>query len=140
MAVEQLSIFVENAPGRLANITEILANANIDMKAVSVADTADFGIFRMIVSDTQGGYDILKKNNITSKITEVLAVKILDGVGSLNQVLQLLSKADVNIEYLYSLLSHDPKNAYIIMRVDDTGIAKNILIENNIEVVDKLDL
>ena len=140
MAVEQLSIFVENAPGRLFAITDILARENVDMKALSVADTMEFGILRIIVSDTKKGYEALKSENITASITEVLAVKIIDKVGSLNDTLRILKDANVNIEYIYSFLSHDPEHAYIIIRTDDTKKAEKALIDGGVKVVDELDL
>lgn len=140
MAVEQLSIFVENAPGRLFAITDILSRENVDMKALSVADTMEFGILRIIVSDTKKGYEALKSENITASITEVLAVKIIDKVGSLNYTLRILKDANVNIEYIYSFLSHDPENAYIIIRTDDIKKAEKALIDGGVKVVDELDL
>ncbi|MDR2133402.1 MAG: ACT domain-containing protein [Clostridiales Family XIII bacterium] len=119
MTIDQLSIFVENSPGRLAEIADILGNAGIDLRAVSIADTRDFGILRVITSDPARATEILRAEDCVVSVTPVLAVAIEDTPGSLSRVLRVLADVGISIEYLYAFITRKRDSAYVIFRVED---------------------
>ena len=127
MTVQQLTVFVENKQGSLSKITELLAAGKIDLRALSIADTQDFGILRLIVSDASRALEILRDNGILVQITEVLGVKLPDRPGALSEVLGILDRAGINVEYLYAFLSQATPDAYVVLRVADNDIAADIL-------------
>jgi hypothetical protein len=129
MLVKQISVFLENSKGRLFSVTKILADNNINIRALSIADTTDFGILRLIVNDPTEAHRVLKENNFTVRITEVVAVEIPDTPGGLCNVLDELSKNDIAVEYMYAFLGNLSKNAMVILKIDD--IEKATLILNN---------
>ena len=129
MTIKQLTIFVENKKGGLAEITDILAGGGVDMQAMSIAETKDFGLLRIIVNDAERALKILKSHDVLVKITEVLGVQIPNQPGSLANVLNLLSNSDINIEYLYAFLSNVGENANVVLRVSDNYKATEILTE-----------
>lgn len=135
MKVEQISIFLENKSGRLADVTRILGEGGINIRALSLADTSDFGILRLIVNNTEKAKDILKKNNFTVGKTEVIAVEVSDKPGGLAHILDILSKSDVNVEYMYAFVERSGKDAVIIFRFDDTDRAIKVLTDNKIGVL-----
>jgi len=135
MTVEQLSVFVENRPGKLLEALEALADAGIDMRALSLADTADFGILRTIVDRPDYTLEILTKAGFLVKSSEVLAVVIGDKPGGLAGVVRILSEAGVNIEYTYAFVAHSKDKAYVILRVDDNGTAVEVLNKNEITLL-----
>ncbi len=116
MKEKQISVFAENKPGRLSNIVELLGDANIDIRALSLADTADFGIARMIVSDTDAAVALLKENGFAVKCTEVTALNMDDTPGGLSKILKVITKNDISIEYLYAFVEGD--GAKVVMRAD----------------------
>lgn len=118
MVIKQLSVFLENSPGRLKAATQVLADSKINMRALTLADTADFGVLRIIVDKPGDAVDILKKNHFAVKITEVLAVEMEDTPGGLNKVLEILENNQVNIEYMYAFMGSKPRKALVIFRVD----------------------
>ncbi len=126
MSVNQVSVFLENRPGTLNKMTEILANHNVNIRALSLADTNDFGIARLIVNDVYEATNVLKEENFVATFTPVLVYKISDETGSLNKLLQSFTEADVNIEYMYAFAGK--KDAYMIFRVKDTKNAESVLI------------
>ena len=133
MTVQQLSVFVENKQGSLSKITELLAAEKIDLRALSIADTQDFGILRLIVDDTVRARDVLRDNGILVQITEVLRVKLPDRPGALSEVLGVLDKAGINVEYLYAFLSQaTPDAAYVVLRVGDNDAAAKVLAKANL--------
>jgi hypothetical protein len=136
MTIDQISVFVENRPGRLAEITEILAEANVDLRAMSIADTQDFGILRLIVNGSDKAVDTLKRHGCTVSVTPVLAVEMSDKPGGLATVLRILADGNVNVEYLYAFISRKENNAYVILRVEDNDAAIAVLEAKNISVVD----
>jgi hypothetical protein len=140
MTIEQLSIFVENKPGRLAEITEILAGADVDLRAMSIADTADFGILRIIVNDTNKALAALKDAGCTVSVTNVLAVAITDEPGSLAKVIRVLSDNGVSVEYLYAFITRKEDSAYVIFRVEDTDKATSIFEMHGIKTVGKEEI
>ena len=133
--IEQLSVFLQNEPGKLVAITRILADGGIDLRALSIADTSDFGVLRMLVSDTRKAKELLSANNFVVGVTNVTVVPVPNVPGGLSQVLELLSNEDVNIEYMYSLIAHGDKQAYMVFRVADEEKLLQVLQENGLEVV-----
>ncbi|MFW5734798.1 MAG: ACT domain-containing protein [Oceanidesulfovibrio sp.] len=135
MKVEQISIFLENKAGRLAEVTRILSENKINIRALSLADTSDFGILRLIVSDTQKAREALKENGFTVGRTTVVAVEVPDTPGGLANILGILSTQGVNVEYMYAFVHQSGKNAILIFRFDRTDQAIEILEQNSIRVV-----
>ncbi len=135
MLVKQISVFVQNEPGRLSFITRLMAENDIDIRSISISDTVDFGILRLIVNDPDKCEQILKENGLTVSITGVIAVGIADEPGSLAKVFSLADGNGVNIEYVYAFISHTTQDACIIMRVNDGDRAAKILLENGVKVL-----
>lgn len=137
---EQISIFIENKEGRLAEVTAILRDAGVNIRALSLADTTDFGVLRLIVNDNDKATAALRNQGFTVGKTRVLAVEVNDEPGGLNQVLDPLSEQDVNVEYMYAFANPQCKNAIMIFRFDDIEKAKVILSERGIKVIDKEEI
>jgi len=135
MTIEQLSVFVENKPGKLLEALETLAEAKVDMRALSLADTSDFGILRIIVDKPDKALEILSDAGFLVKSNEVLAVVIGDRPGGLAEVVGILAGADVNIEYTYAFVAHSKDKAYVILRVDDNDAAVKILTANSVSLL-----
>ena len=135
MKVEQISIFLENKSGRLAEVTKILGDGGINIRALSLADTSDFGILRLIVNNTEKAKDILKMNNFTVGKTEVVAVEVPDKPGGLAHSLDALRKEDINVEYMYAFVERSGKDAVIIFRFDDVDRAIAVLTGKKIVVL-----
>lgn len=133
MKVTQISIFLENTGGRIAEATSILAKADINIRAMSLADTTDFGVLRLIVSDVDKAETALKAQGFTVGKTNVVAVQVEDKPGGLNAILQILAQADINVEYIYALLK-EGHNAVMIFRFDNTDNALKVLEANNIKI------
>lgn len=125
--VRQISVFVENKPGRLSAITQILKDNDINIRALSIADTKDFGILRLIVNDPDKACEKLREASCTVTITEVVAISIDDEMGRLSEVMSIINDAGVNIEYLYAFLSKSANKASIILRVNDNDKAHELL-------------
>ncbi len=137
---EQISIFIENKEGRLAEVTAILRDAGVNIRALSLADTTDFGVLRLIVNDNDKATAALRNQGFTVGKTRVLAVEVNDEPGGLNQVLDPLSEQGVNVEYMYAFANPQCKNAIMIFRFDDIEKAKVILAEKGIKVIDKEEI
>lgn len=135
MIIKQLSIFVENKSGRLADITNILAENNVDIRALSIADTTDYGILRIIVNDPIAAEKALKASGVTFSVTEVIAAAVPDEPGGLNSAVFCLSKENVSIEYMYAFLNPKQGTAFLIMRVDNNERAIEILKNNGIAMM-----
>ena len=136
MTVNQISVFLENRPGTLTNMTALLAENGIDMRALSLAETNDFGIVRIIVDDVYKAATVLKDGGFVHKLTPVLAVLIPDEPGGLHRVLEVLTDAGVNVEYMYAFLGGgDVDHAYMIFRVQDTKSACAALGARGIKLV-----
>ena len=138
--IKQLSVFIENKKGRLAKITGVLADAGIDLIALSIADTTNFGIMRGIVKDPDKAVNILKENGFTASLAEVFVVEVPDEPGGLSNVLQLLDEADVSIEYLYSFVFAQNENALILFRVEDIDGAVAKLKQNGVKLLTSNDI
>ncbi|MBO4831455.1 MAG: ACT domain-containing protein [Oscillospiraceae bacterium] len=139
MAITQLSVFLENSPGRLAEAVRIISDAGVNIRAMSLADTKDFGILRLIVSDADKAKETLSSNYIVME-TKVIAVKMDDQAGALNNILQALEKAQINVEYMYAFTGAEALSAYVILRVDDLENAETVLAESGLQTLtdDKL--
>ena len=135
MTVKQISIFVENKPGKLLEVVKILAQEKIDMRALSIAETSDYGILRLIVDDPEKAEAALKDAGWVTSVTPVVAVKIPDEPGSLDHVLTILADAKISIEYSYAFLTGQKDSACLVMRVEDTEETKEILTSHGVEVV-----
>ena len=134
--IKQISVFLENKPGSLYAMTGVLAQHQIDMRAFSLAETSDFGIARLIVDDVYKTTTVLKDAGYVHNITPVLGVAIPDVPGGLNKVLQVLTDAKVNVEYMYAFLGgKDVDHAYMIFRVQDTKAAGAALAAKGIKLV-----
>ena len=127
MKVEQLAVFLENKSGRLAAITKILSDNGINIRALSVADTADFGILRVIVDQTDKAKQVLKDAGFTVGLTDVVAVEVEDRPGGLSDVLAVLTRVEINVEYMYAFVEKSSQNAVIIFRFDDADTAIEVL-------------
>ncbi|MBR1534089.1 MAG: ACT domain-containing protein [Ruminococcus sp.] len=140
MAIKQLSIFVENREGTLVEVTDAIAKAEVDIRAMSVADTNDFGIFRLIVTDYDKAKAALEEANCFVSITEVVGVAIEDKPGSLAKVIKLLAQNNINIEYMYAFITISRQFAYVVLRVADNEAAEKILLEHGIKLVSEEDI
>ena len=134
MKVEQISVFLENKAGRLAEVTRVLGEAGINIRALSLADTTDFGILRLIVDQYTRAREVLKGKGFTVGMTEVVAVEVPDRPGGLGLVLQILAKAGVNVEYMCAFVQHSGKNAVIIFRFDNLEQAIELLQKEGIHI------
>lgn len=135
MKVEQIAIFLENKSGRMAEITAILAQNGINIRAMSLADTADFGILRLIVNDTGNAQKILKDNGFTVGITEVVVVEVSDQPGGLAKVLQIIKQGEINIEYMYAFTQKSGETGLIIFRFDELDSAIDILMQAEVRLL-----
>ena len=136
MRVEQISVFLENKAGRLSEVTGILAEARINIRALSLADTSDFGILRLIVNDNVKALEALKQRGFTVGKTDVVAVEVDDRPGGLHRILAALFKANVNVEYMYAFVQQSGDNAVIIFRFDNLDEAVKVLMENGVKVIE----
>jgi hypothetical protein len=136
MKVEQISIFIENKSGRLAEITRILGDAGINIRALSLADTSDFGILRLIVNDVETAKTVLKEKGFTVSKTEVVAVEVPDRPGGLSSLLQTLDASQINVEYMYAFVERCGGNAVIIFRFDETDKAISTLKERGFTILE----
>lgn len=135
MKILQISVFLENKKGRLQEITKILAEARIDIRALSIAETKDFGVVRLIVDQPDLAYEKLKAAGFVSRKTEVLAVEVQDEPGGLNQVLCILENNQINIEYMYAFVEKASDKALLVMRFDDIERAIQVLKQNHVSLV-----
>jgi hypothetical protein len=135
MELKQISVFLENRRGRLAEVARVLGNAKINIRALSLADTSDFGILRLIVNDAEGAKKVLRDNGYTVRETEVVAVEVGDQPGGLALVLEALSKSDVNVEYMYAFVEKSQDKAVLVFRFEQLAKAVEALNAGNIRVL-----
>ena len=140
MSIKQLTVFVENKQGALVAITNTLANHNVNIRALSIADTEDFGILRLIVSDTEVACKILSDEGCLIKTTDVVGVKIGDAPGKLSKALEVLDKAQINMEYLYAFMARTEKHAYVVLRVADNDAAEKALMDEGFHIISEADI
>ena len=141
MSVKQISVFLENRPGCLHEMTKVLAEAEIDLRGLSLAETSEFGIVRLIVDDVLGTATVLKDAGFVSSLTDVIAVEVPNVPGGLNKVLDILDAAKINIEYMYAILGNKKsESAYMIFRVNDNEKATAALNNSGIKIMEQAEL
>ena len=140
MTVNQLSVFVENKPGRLSEITSILQQNSVDIRALSVADTTHFGILRLIVDKPTEAHAALKDAGFTVSLTKVIAIGVSDRPGGLAEAMVALSDGNISVEYMYAFISREEKTAYVILRVDDIEKAIEVIHKNNIPLLTESEI
>jgi hypothetical protein len=139
MAITQLSAFLENTPGTLYKAITAISGAGINIRALSVADTRDFGILRVIVSDIDKTIEILSDDTVVTR-TQVIAVRMSDKAGALREILSVLQEAGINIEYVYAFTANAANSAYVVLRVNDIEEAEAILAKNGQQTLSDKDL
>ncbi|MFO7816416.1 MAG: ACT domain-containing protein [Thermodesulfobacteriota bacterium] len=135
MKVEQISIFLENRAGRLEEVTRTITEAGVNIRALSLADTSDFGILRLIVTDCEKAKKALKENGFTVGRTNVVAAEVEDKPGGLHKILSLLSSNGINVEYMYAFVQQSGKNAVLIFRFDRTDQAIEVLQKEGVKII-----
>ncbi len=135
MQVRQISVFLENKIGRLAEITQVLGNEEINIRALAIADTTEFGILRMIVDQPQKAYEALEKRGFTVSQTEVLVVEVEDKPGGLAQVMAILSKAGINVEYLYAFVAPKGRNALVVLKIEKIKDTIDLLETEKVKIL-----
>ena len=140
MSLKQLSVFVENTQGALASITNSLAEHNVNIRALSIADTRDFGILRLIVNDNDTASKILAEEGHLLNVTDVVGVKIGDEPGKLSKALKVLNQAGINMEYLYAFMTRTEKHAYVVIRVADNDAAEKALTDAGFHLISDADV
>ena len=140
MATKQLTVFVENKQGALVSITNTLSQHNINLRALSIAETKEFGILRLIVNDEATAEKILKEEGYLIKITDVVGVKIGDQPGKLSEALKVLDDNKINMEYLYAFMARTEKHAYVVIRVENNDTAEKALLAAGFHLITEADV
>ena len=140
MAIKQLTVFVQNKKGTVVEVTDILSRSNVNLRALSIAETQDFGILRLIVNDEKTAEAVLAENGYLIKVIDVLGVKIGDEPGRLTAALAVLDKADINVEYLYAFMARTEKHAYVVLRVEDNAVAEAVLTAAGFKMITEADI
>ncbi len=135
MYVKQISVFLENKAGRLWELTEVLRDNGLNIRALSLADTTDFGILRMIVNDPEQAFQTLKETGFSSAETDVLVVEIPDRPGGLAEVLKIMTRDGINVEYMYAFVEKKKGNAAVVMRVEDLERTISVLTEGGVTIL-----
>ena len=140
MAIKQLTVFVQNKKGTIVSLTNILAENKVNIRALSIAETEDFGILRLIVNDEVAATKILEEHGYLLKTIEVIGVKIGDAPGALTAALDVLDKAEINVEYLYAFMARTEKHAYVVLRVEDNNAAETALENAGFHLITNADI
>jgi hypothetical protein len=140
MSLKQLTVFVQNQQGALVEITDTLAKGGVNIRALSIADTEDFGILRLIVNDTEAASKLLSDEGYLIKTTDVVGVKIGDAPGKLSGALKVLDDNAINMEYLYAFMTRTEKHAYMVMRVADNKKAEAALLKAGFHIITDTDI
>ena len=140
MAIKQLTVFVQNKKGTVASVTDILSKNGINLRALSIAETQDFGILRMIVNDEATAERVLSENGYLIKVIDVVGVKISDEPGKLSEALSVLDRSDINVEYLYAFMARTEKHAYVVLRVEDNAEAEAALTSAGFKMITEADV
>jgi len=138
--IKQISLFVENKPGRMAKVSKTLSDANVNIRALTIAEAGDFGVIRMVVDDPEKGYKVLKDNGFTVSTTEVLAVEMKDTPGGLYTIVNALGESGVNVDYAYAFVTAKAQKAMLILRVDDIARAREALETKGIKIATKEEI
>ncbi len=140
MAIKQLTVFVENKQGTVVSITETLSKHDINIRALSIAETQDFGMLRLIVNDTATAEKILAEEGYLIKVNDIVGVKIGDTPGKLSAALSVLDEKKINMDYLYAFMSRTEKHAYVVIRVEDNDAAEKALEEAGFHTITQADV
>lgn len=140
MAIKQLTVFVQNKKGALTSVTEALSNNNVNLRALSIAETDELGILRLIVNDEKTAEKVLRDEGYLIKVVDVVGVKIGDAPGKLSAALKVLEKADINVEYLYAFMSRTEKHAYVVLRVEDNAATEKALEDAGLHIITEADV
>jgi len=133
--VKQISLFLENKKGRLAYVCKVIGEAGINIRALSIADTADFGVLRLIVNDPDKAYAVLRNNGFVANITDVMAIEVSDRPGGMALVLEKLDQAGISVEYAYAFIGNSSKNALVIIRVENPEEAVEVIKKTDVKVL-----
>ncbi len=137
VAIKQISIFMENKYGKMARVAKALADANVNIRALTIAEAGDFGIVRMVVDDTEKGYKVLRDEGFTVSETDVLAVEIEDSPGGLYEIANTLGENNINVDYAYAFVTAKAERAMLILRVDDISGATRVLSDAGVGIATK---
>ena len=140
MAIKQLTVFVQNKKGTVVSVTEILSKNNVNLRALSIAETQDFGILRLIVNDEKTAEKVLLENGYLIKVIDVVGVKIGDEPGKLTEALAVLDKENINVEYMYAFMARTEKHAYVVLRVEDNAVAEAALSAAGFKIITEADV
>ena len=140
MAIKQLTVFVQNKKGTIVTVTKLLAQNNINLRALSVAETEAFGILRIIVNDTDTAENVLGEQGYLIKTVDVIGVKIGDAPGKLSAALKVLNDSNINMEYLYAFMARTEKHAYVVIRVEDNASAEKALEDAGFHLITEADV
>lgn len=140
MAIKQLTVFVQNQKGTVADVTDILSQHGINLRALSIAETQDFGILRLIVNDETAAEAVLGEAGYLYKVIDVIGVKIGDEPGKLSEALRVLDRANINVEYLYAFMARTQKHAYVVLRVEENEEAEAVLTHAGFTLVAEADV
>jgi hypothetical protein len=140
VAVKQISIFMENKPGRMARVAKTLSDAEVNIRALTIAEAGDFGVIRMVVDDTEKGYRVLRDGGFTVSETDVLAVEIKDVPGGLYEIAKTLGESNVNMDYAYAFVTAKAERAMLILRVDDLKRATQVLNEAGVRLATREEI
>ena len=140
MAIRQLTVFVQNKKGTVVSVTDILSKNNVNLRALSIAETQDFGILRLIVDDVATAKAVLEENGYLIKVIDVVGVKIGDAPGKLTAALDVLDKNGINVEYLYAFMARTEKHAYVVLRVEDNAVAEAALTAAGFKMISDADI
>ena len=138
--IKQVAVFLENKAGKASACCKVLKDAGVNLLALSIADTQDFGILRLIVNDEATAEKVLKENGYLIKVIDVLGVKIGDEPGKLTSALAVLEKASINVEYLYAFMARTEKHAYVVLRVEDNALAEKALVDAGFKLITDQDV
>jgi len=138
--MKQISVFLENRPGSLYAVLEKLREWNVNLRALSLADTAEFGVLRFIVEDPEKTAERLRDEGFTATLTEVLAAGVEDRPGGLCQVVEILTREGISIEYLYAFVSPHRDKAYVVFRVEDLGKARKALERHSVPILEEIPI
>ena len=140
MAIKQLTVFVQNKKGTVVSVTDILSKNNINLRALSIAETQDFGILRLIVNDEKTAEKVLAEAGYLIKVIDVIGVKIGDEPGKLTEALDVLDKSDINVEYMYAFMTRTEKHAYVVLRGEDNAVAESALAGAGFKMISEADI
>jgi hypothetical protein len=140
MKITQISVFLENRKGRLYDVCALLGKNSINIRALTIAETEEFGILRIVVDKPQDAVQVLKKNNFVAHLTEIVAVEVQDEPGGLARILQVLNDNNINIEYMYAFVERSGGKALLVFRFDDPDKAIAVLTKNQIKIIGSKDI